>query len=268
MAQRICGTAGPPKTRETKRNAIISSPSANASTSSASERRNGRPVRRLRTARTATPARQAPLTIRSCVCVAQSVRPWFAESSSRLRGPKPPKAMPEELEPDRGRVGGAHETALEARLQPAAREGQEHVQEEHGRKQVEDLPDREGDVVRRPRERRDVVHEARHDHQRPEPALGPPPPRDQAAEDVGERDPVREQRDHERLAQLGADRLVPQREDEGGRAGGTAGERERPERGGPRRSAGDRLSERSGRSDGGHRGLRPAGKEVGPNHRH
>ena len=48
------------------------------------------------------------------------------------------------LEADRRRVGGRDERTFEPSLEPTAREGKEHVQEQDGRDQVERLTDREG----------------------------------------------------------------------------------------------------------------------------
>ena len=66
------------------------------------------------------------------------------------------------------------------------------MQEEDGGQEVERLPDRVRGARVRPRERREEDREAGRDHQRPEAALRPAPPGDQAADDVRQRDPVDE----------------------------------------------------------------------------
>ena len=112
---------------------------------------------------------------------------------------------------DHGRdICARDEGSLQRSMEASRRKGEKHVHEQDRRHEVERLAEGERQVIRRPRQRRNEIGEPRGDHQGAEAALRPPPPRIQAAQHVGERQPVAEQRDHERLAQLGANQRVPQ----------------------------------------------------------
>lgn len=150
-------------------------------------------------------------------------------------GPEAAQRHSSQLQGDRHHVPHRHQHPLEPPVQPALRKREEHVQEQHGHDDVERLPDGVRDVVLGPRERDQEHQEARNDHQRAEAARRPSGPGDKSSEDVRNRDPVRQERDHERLAQLGPDRGVRQRQ--GKRNGGdrAAGDPNRPQHSRPRR---------------------------------
>ena len=142
--------------RRRNRNATITRPRANASTSSAEP---------ARAAAAPRPPAQAQTTIageRTARSSDDELGPQqrrtrrraLSPTASRLSGPKPPSAMPTSWSPTRDDVGDGRRAAGSTRaLQPAAREGQEHVQEQRGGHEVEGDPDRERDRRRSADER-------------------------------------------------------------------------------------------------------------------
>ena len=183
-----------------------------------------------RAARTPTPQRQQLLIATSWTFIRRSAARTFGATSRRLCGTEVAEHHPHELEADRRRVSKEDKNSLEPPFQTAARKREEHVQEDHRRDEVECLPQCEETVVRRPCERGEEGDEAGDDHEGPEAAPGPTPPDERPAEHIGERDPVGQQRDHERLAKLGADRLVRQSQENGESGDRAAGRRDGPER--------------------------------------
>src|SRR4029450_8485836 len=147
------------------RHAIITRPTAKASTRRTRERRSVPPSRRRKT-RTPTAARQNALMVRSDTRSVSSAASSLAEISRRLCGPKEPNAMrlscsttaamyaavtrarskrarrrPEgaerhaaQLQHHGGDVRGRHQGALEAVAEVSRRERHEHVHEEDRRK--------------------------------------------------------------------------------------------------------------------------------------
>ncbi len=142
---------------------------------------------------------------------------------------------PDHLQDHSRDIRARDEGTLRGPGQVSRRERQEHVQEEDRRQKIERLAEGERQVVRRPRQRRDEVREPRRDHQSAEAAVRPPPPRVDAAEHVGDGQPVGEQRDDERLAELGAHRRVLECRGKGIRRSCTADEGDRQEHERPRR---------------------------------
>jgi hypothetical protein len=128
------------------------------------------------------------------------------------------------VEPERRHVARADQHALEPMLEATGREGEEDVQEDDGRQQIE----READGVRdrgvRPSQARQEDREARGDHQRAEAAVGPPRPGDDAGEDVRQRDPIGESGLKSGLGHV----IAGQREPHQQARRGAAGQRDAP----------------------------------------
>jgi hypothetical protein len=94
----------------------------------------------------------------------------------------------DQLEPHREQVARQNQGALRTGLESSVRIGEEDLQVEHQRNQVEDLPDGRRQLRVGPGEVREKGRVAGRDHQRAEAAVGSPPPGDDAAEDVGDLD--------------------------------------------------------------------------------
>ncbi len=121
--------------------------------------------------------------------------------------------------------------------QPSVREGEEDMQEEHRRQQVERLSECVGDIARCPHERRREVDEARGDHQRAETARRSMPPCKQTTQDVREGQAGGEDGEHQRLAHLDADTLAGNRKRERDPGAPNAGNRDHRRSRCPRRGA-------------------------------
>ena len=140
--------------------------------------------------------------------------------------PEPAEYHAEHLDPDGRHVRRGDQRPFEPGLQATARIGEEDVEEEHRREEPERLSDRVGHRGRAGRERGQKRRESRGDQQRPEVALGTAPPREQSAEDVGDRDPgdetrvdgapLRSRRQDQRDRQAGRGQAgEPHRQDDG-----------------------------------------------------
>ena len=123
--------------------------------------------------------------------------------------------------------------AFRATLETAAREGQEHMEEEHRRQEVEQDPDRVQDGAVAGRQAGEEHREARRDHQHAEAAVGPAAPGDEPGDDVREHDPGIERRSDGGLGYV----VAPERQDNRDRGGQAPGDPDSPEHGRPGRAS-------------------------------
>ncbi len=215
--------------RRRRGHAIITSPRANASTTRTRERRSV-PRRRRRKTRTPTAARQKALIVRSDTRSVSSAASSLAVISKRLCGPKKPNVMRVTCKTIAASVRARDQDTLEPVTEVSRGEREEHVHEKDRWKEIERLAEGEREIVRRPRKRRDEVRESRRDHQGAKPAVRPSPPREEAAQDVGHRQPFREQRDDEGLAERGPHQRIAQRRDKRVRRRAATDDGDRPQR--------------------------------------
>ena len=94
-------------------------------------------------------------------------RAWRAEDLEQVLRAGPAEQHPHQIKADRSRIRSDDIAQVEASDQPAARIGEEHVQEENRRQQVERDSDRERHIGGRPVKRRQEVDEAGSDHRSP-----------------------------------------------------------------------------------------------------
>ena len=187
------------------------------------------PLPRLRQNSRTAPTSSRPATIISWMPSTRLAAAALAKTASRLSGVTPSTILVT-CRPSHGGVAGDHHDPLRQPGQSSGREGQEDVQEQGRRQHVEQMTDAVQHGLVDPLQRGKSGGETGGQHQRPETAFRPAPPRQDAADHVRDDDPADEQALQTQAVEL----VAGQREDEGAGDDPDTRDGNRPERPGVR----------------------------------